>query len=208
MSIPKLVEGIDREAPTPVTPEIVAASQAAPGLWLIFDTETTGLVNDATSDVSQQPHVIEFAGVHMDGAGEIVKEISVLFKPPIPKLPEVITKITGLTDEDLKDKPSFNCDVVDKFVNAEGVTTAVAHNFSFDQSMLSFEFIRAGRQMVWPARKICTVEASMAIRGRRMKLGDLHREFFGEGIVGAHRALADVKALARIVQFMRVKGML
>lgn len=221
MSRPELIQGIDREAPitpvtpeiveapiiTPVTPEIVAESQANPGLWVIFDTETTGLVNPATTDLAQQPYVIEFAGVYIAPNGDIVHKITTLFKPPI-KLPEFITKITGITDEALADAKPFDCEVVSDFLSADSVTTAVAHNFTFDQSMIEFEFARAGKAIRWPKRKICTVEASMAVKGRRMKLDALHREFFGEGVVGAHRALADVEALARIVHFMRMKGML
>lgn len=207
MSIPELIN-VDREATDPVTPQAVIESHKVGGLWLIFDTETTGLVNEATSDLAQQPHVIEFAGVHIDQGGEIVAEMSMLFKPPIPKLPDIITKITGITDETLADKLPFNCEAVQRFVNAADVSTAVAHNFAFDKAMLGFEFARQNQTIEWPKRKICTVEASVAVKGRRMKLGDLHREFFGEGIVGAHRALNDVKALARIVHFMRMKGML
>lgn len=216
MSIPKFVGFVD-EAPPQVAPqptpveqqiEAVKASQAEGGLWLIFDTETTGLVNPATSDLAQQPYVIEFAGVHMDASGEIVKEISVLFKPGLVKLPELITKLTGITDDMLKDASPFSCETVQAFIDAPGVTTAVAHNFPFDEAMIGFEFARAGQPLKWPKRKVCTIEASMALKGRRLKLDALHREFFGEGIVGAHRAMNDVKGLARCVHQMRLRGML
>ena len=175
-------------------------------LWLVFDTETTGLVNPASSDVRDQPYVIEFAGVLINRSGDIVKEYEQLFKPPVTLTPK-ITEITGLTDEKLKDAKPFDCDAVQNFFNTPHVHAAVAHNFSFDRAMIGFEFARAERVVQWPPIVICTVEATYPIHGRRLKLGQMYRHLFGEDFTGAHRAMADVKALAKCTAYLIQRGM-
>jgi len=174
---------------------------------LIFDTETTGLVNAASVDIKDQPYVIEFAGVVINKAGDILHEYEQLFKPPVP-LPAKITEITGLTDDKLKDAQPFDCDAVQNFMATKYVQTVVAHNMSFDRAMLSFEFTRAGRSLTWPPLPICTVEATYPIHGRRMKLGQMYQHFFNEEFIGAHRAMQDVKALARCAAYMIQKGII
>lgn len=176
-------------------------------LWLVFDTETTGLVNHSSSDLRDQPYVIEFAGVLINRNGDIVAEYEQLFKPPVA-IPPKITEITGLTDEKLKDAKPFDCDAVQNFMNTEGVHAAVAHNFSFDRAMIAFEFARAERIVGWPPIQLCTVEASYPIHGRRLKLGQMYKHFFGEDFAGAHRAMADVKALAKCTAYMIQRGMI
>jgi len=170
-------------------------------LWLVFDTETTGLPNNASSDLRDQPYVIEFAGVLINRNGDIVKEYECLFKPPVALTPK-ITEITGLTDSKLKDAIRFDCDAIQNLMSHEGVQAAVAHNFAFDRAMVSFEFARAERIVKWPPLAICTVEATYPILGRRMKMSQMYRHFFGEDFVGAHRAMNDVKALARCTAYM------
>ena len=63
--------------------------------YIIFDLETTGL--DAKLD-----KIIEIGALKYKN-NELVEEFSVLVNPKV-KLPPVITKITGLTDEDLKEQ--------------------------------------------------------------------------------------------------------
>jgi DNA polymerase III alpha subunit (gram-positive type) len=174
---------------------------------MVFDTETTGLVNNSSSDLKDQPYVIEFAGVLINRAGDIVAEYEQLFKPPVA-LTKIITDITGLTDEKLKDAKPFDCDAVQNFMKTPGVHAAVAHNFSFDRAMINFEFARQQRVPAWPPVQLCTVEASYPIHGRRMKLAQMYKHFFNEDFVGAHRAMADVKAIARCAAYMIQREMM
>lgn len=170
-------------------------------LWLVFDTETTGLVNNASTNLRDQPYVIEFAGVLINRNGDIVAEYEQLFKPPVALTPK-ITEITGLTDEKLKDEKPFDCDAIQNFILTPGVHAAVAHNLSFDRAILGFEFARAERTIPWPPIVICTVEATYPIFGRRMKMQQMYNHFFGEDFAGAHRAMNDVKALAKCTAYM------
>ena len=174
---------------------------------LCFDTETTGLINNYSKKLDMQPEVIEFAAqlVHLD-TGEISFKCDELFKPT-HVLPSVITKITGITEEILRDKPYIHDKVewIAKIIsNADAV---VAHNASFDKAMINFEMQRYQEKIEWP-RVICTVEQTIHIRGYRLKLRELHEYLFGTVFADAHRASSDVDALVRCCIELNKRGML
>ena len=166
---------------------------------LIFDTETTGLLAPKAARSSRQPFIIEFYGEIIDG-----NSFHYLFNPGM-KLPPKITAITGLRDSDLKDQPPFR-ESANKIVEiVESADIIVAHNFSFDKGIIEINLEREEIDPPkWP-RGICTVEATEHLYGRRMSLGDLHQDIFGQGFK-AHRAEEDVKALIRIFQKLLEDG--
>lgn len=172
---------------------------------LIFDTETTGLVGNSVLRAERQPKIIEFCGILVDDcSGETLMEVDTLIRPN-EKLEPVITKITGLTDEDLKLAQGFKDVEPDITSILEESEVMVAHNLTFDLSMLEVEYSRIGMPLPTPEEKICTVEATEHIHGRRMKLTDLHNHLFGEHISGAHRARIDVLALKNV--FLKLREM-
>ena len=166
---------------------------------LVFDTETTGLLAPRAARISRQPSIIEFYGEIIDG-----DEIHYLFNPEM-KLPHFITTITGLRDNDLKDKPPFRSrakKIVDFIERADII---VAHNLSFDKGIIDINLERAKLDPPkWP-RGICTVEATEHLYGRRMSLTDLYVDVFGQGFK-AHRAKEDVKALIKVFEKLLEDG--
>jgi DNA polymerase III epsilon subunit-like protein len=165
---------------------------------LIFDTETTGLVKHPKAKDSVQPQIIEWGGVLVNEDGDIIAEYNTLINPGI-KLPEKITKITGITDDDLIDAPIFK-DVAEKirgfFEKADHV---IAHNLSFDMDMMKLEIERLGiKDWPWPQYNTCTVQEHAEEWGRRPKLTELYKHYMGEPLAQTHRALDDVKALLEI----------
>jgi len=168
-------------------------------LALVMDTETTGLVENMLTPLARQPEVIEFCGMVVDlGGGPVIEEMDQLIRPSRMPLPAKIVKITGITDDALQGAPAFG-DVSDMiFGMIESVPLVIAHNASFDRDMLDLEARRLGRQIAWPP-VICTVEATVAIKGHRMSLAGLHEELMGQSFSGAHRARTDVSALVRCV---------
>lgn len=163
----------------------------------LVDTETTGLIDNRTLPLSSQPHVTEFYGCLADlETGEVLSEVEHLIRPPIA-ISEEITRITGITDELLKDAPRF-MDVADEIISAiEAAPLVVAHNLSFDREMIDIEAERLGRKIAWP-RLLCTVEATCHLKGFRLNLQGLHEHLFGEPFANAHRARNDVVALLRV----------
>jgi DNA polymerase III epsilon subunit-like protein len=179
---------------------------------ILMDCETTGLVQPLATPLSQQPHIIEFAAIRLDDSTleEIEgKHIHFLCKPPIP-LPEIITKITGLTDRDLEGKPPFVKHYRDLCEFFFGEHTVVAHNLSFDRSLLQFELMRLDRltQFPWPYNHQCTVERTLAIKGHRLKQEELYLMATGHPAEQTHRALDDVRQLAEVVRWLRQKDLM
>ena len=164
---------------------------------LVYDVETTGLLLPSVADLDKQPHIIEFALIKVVD-GEIVSEHEWLINPGVPLEP-VITKITGLKDEDLVDKPSF-IEIISEIEKVfVGVDQLIAHNLPFDSGMLSTELRRVGRvDFVWPKEMVCTVQETLHMRGHRIKLTDLYKMMTGNELNQTHRALDDVRALVEI----------
>jgi DNA polymerase III epsilon subunit family exonuclease len=163
---------------------------------LIFDTETNGLAENRTIKLERQPSIIEFYCCLVDlKTGNVAFEFDTLIKPPKP-LDEVIVEITGLTDDMLKEQPSF-AQVADNIITAiESAPLVIAHNASFDKEMVDIEAGRIGRIIDWP-RVLCTVEQTIYLTGKRLTLTALHEYLFGVKFNDAHRAKIDTQALAR-----------
>lgn len=167
---------------------------------LIFDTETTDLLERThLINLNKQPHITEFYGSIVDlSNGEVISEYDSLIKVPV-ELKEKIVKITGITNDMLKDEQpfSFHAPLIKAFIENSEVDVAIAHNLSFDLEMLQVEFERLNMDVKWPKRKICTVEATIHFKGFRLNLQGLHEYLFGTKFMEAHRAKHDVGALTR-----------
>jgi DNA polymerase III subunit alpha len=163
----------------------------------VFDTETTDLMSNALLHERHQPRVIEFYGELVDCAsGAVLEELEFLCNPGQLITPK-ITAITRITNADLHGKPPFETFIPALINFFEKADVAVAHNLSFDYAVINLEFSRLRNRMVWPKRKVCTVEAAEALAGTRLSLSALHERLFGEKFAGAHRARHDVKALTK-----------
>lgn len=172
---------------------------------VVFDTETSGLIQNRTVKLDKQPEVIEFYGCVADlRTGKIGKEVNTLIKPktPLSDVPafgekKTITEMNGISNEMLKDAPPFE-KVADQIFNIlqKGAPAVIAHNASFDKEMIDIEAERLGKKLKWP-RVICTIEQTIHLKGYRLSMTNLHKELFDEGFTGAHRAKVDVAALLR-----------
>jgi len=171
----------------------------------IFDTETTGLVKNSLMPLEGQPRIIEFFGHLVDDLGCLHDEIEFFCHPGVA-LDPIITRITGITDEQLKGAERFDVyadRVKEMIASADAV---VAHNLSFDMALVEADCARCACAPAWPERKICTVEETEWMRGHRLSLTALHEELFGEGFPAAHRARNDVAALTRCYLELRKRG--
>ncbi len=174
---------------------------------VIFDTETDGLIANSAIPLFKQPRCVELFAITLEQAGEgpaaVFSEVSVyeqMFNTG-RALPEVITGITGITPEMMADKPPFSAHSDEVLNLIQGADRVVAHNLSYDKSIINFEMDRAGlgRPLKWP-ETICTVEATEYFFGFRLNLKLLHKTLFDEEFADAHRAENDVRALVRVYQ--------
>jgi DNA polymerase III alpha subunit (gram-positive type) len=173
-------------------------------LFAVFDTETTGLPLHKDADIHSQPKIIEFGGIITDGE-QIIAQEEFICNPGV-QIEQVITDITGLTNDDLKGQPPFSHfipRVREFFAKADA---SIAHNLSFDKHMILWDMMRIGKgleDVAWPQIEICTVEQSFHMYGRRMKLTELYN-LLVEEYVQKHRALDDVIVLHKVAKAIGV----
>lgn len=172
-------------------------------MYLIFDTETNGKPQDngaAMTDLDKWPRITELGWQLYDANEQLIHEASHLIYPDNWTIP--LDKF--FTDNGMNDARSYQFGVPIRQVLDEfhGIVNQakymVAHNMQFDQNVLGSECLRYGVKFANRPIKVCTMTQQAARPGRWPSLTDLHKYLFIEGFGGAHNALADVKACARI----------
>ena len=173
----------------------------------IFDTETTGLVENRSMNPKKLPEIIEFYGCVYDwGTSVVEEEVDSLCKPQLAPISAEITKITRIDNHDVENAPAFR-EIVPAIESSMAKCQAViAHNLSFDKDMLEIEFERLGLTVKWPALNICTVEQTIHYKGYRLSLTDLHELLFQRPFPEAHRAKHDTQALINITTELIKRG--
>ena len=159
---------------------------------VIFDLETTGL--DLVKDRVIQ---LSYIKVYPDGREERGNE---LINPERHILPE-ITALTGISDEDVKDKPTFKqlaAKLCDTFT---GCDFAGFNSNHFDVPLLAEEFLRAG--VDFDFSKCRLIDAMNIFRKmERRNLAAAYKFYCGrkmEEDFEAHRADQDTEATYRVL---------
>lgn len=158
--------------------------------FFAIDVETTGL--DAASN-----RVIELAIVPFNMPDD-VKPFCQLFSVGEP-LPREIVDITGISDDMLRNQPSF-ADCADECLKLlQKASFVVAYNAKFDRPFLESEFARMGKIMPdvpWIDPFVFICELDRFKRGK--KLGDAAKRW-GVNLENAHRAMADAQAAGQLM---------
>ena len=116
---------------------------------VFFDLETTGI--NITHDRIVE---ISFLKVHPNGKEEIKSR---RINPEIP-IPPQATAIHGITDDDVKDCPTFKQVARSLADQLEGCDLAGFNSSRFDVPMLAEEFLRAGVDFDMSRRKFVDVQ--------------------------------------------------
>ena len=159
---------------------------------VIFDLETTGL--DLVKDRIIQ---ISYIKVYPDGREERGNE---LINPERPIEP-VITQLTGISDADVKDKPTFKQlaqTLADKFIGSDFAGFNSNH---FDVPLLAEEFLRAGIDFDFSKCRLIDAQAIFH-RMERRNLAAAYKFYCGrkmEDDFEAHRADQDTEATYRVL---------
>ena len=159
---------------------------------VVFDLETTGL--DMVKDRVIQ---LSFIKVYPDGKEE---RGDYLINPECVIQP-IITQLTGISNEDVKDKPTFKQlakTLEEKFI---GCDFAGFNSNYFDIPMLAEEFLRAGVNFDFSKSRLidaCTIFKKM----ERRNLASAYKFYCGrkmEDDFEAHRADQDTEATYRVL---------
>lgn len=173
------------------------------------DLETTGLLKPDLIDARLQPEITEIYLCKFDFDGNITDEFETFVRPTIP-IPDEIVKITGITNEMVRNSPRFIEIYDDLYDFCKGEDTFFAHNCSYEIGVLSCELRKydLDYRFCWPKNQICTVESSFNIKNKRLKLGDLYKIATGKEMEFAHRARVDVHAMIKCIVWMKKEGFL
>lgn len=161
---------------------------------IAFDTETTGLNWD------QDDRVIELGAVELINHVPTGETFQTYINPGRP-VSEATIRITGITDDDLQDKPGFeDPSIVEAFLDFIGTSTLVAHNAAFDRGFLNMELIKCGRDPIPDDRWVDTVMmARKRYPGAPASLDALCKRFdINSDARTFHGALLDSQLLAEV----------
>ncbi len=157
-------------------------------VFSVVDVETTGV--SARFNRVTEIGIITFRG------DEIINMYNSFINPGCP-IPREITRITGISDKDVADAPSFD-DVAREIYSQLENTVIVGHNLAFDYQFLRAEFLRAGIQEFNPMQ-ICTLRLARRLypQLKSKSLGNVahHLQIF---VARAHRALDDADITLKV----------
>lgn len=159
---------------------------------IVFDLETTGL--DFIRDRIIQ---ISYIKVSPDGT----EERENLFVNPEKPIPHEVVELTGITDDDVKDAPTFKTLAPQLCEKFKGCDFAGYNSNHFDIPMLAEEFLRAG--IDFDFSKVRLIDAQTIFhKMERRNLAAAYKFYCGrkmEDDFTAHRADEDTEATYRVL---------
>lgn len=183
---------------------------------LFFDTETTGLVVEGKDPTHPaQPMPVQL-GMKLDASNrKEMGALNFLIRTEGWEINPRATEVTGI-DNAMAD--AWGVDLIAGmemfFDSIANVDVAVAHNARFDVTVMrratAVYCEKTGHELFDPfedTQVVCTMLASMNIVKAKPKrngqwkwprLEECIKHFFGEKLEGAHDALTDVRATARV----------
>lgn len=159
---------------------------------IVFDLETTGL--DFIRDRIIQ---ISYIKVSPDGT----EERENLFVNPEKSIPHEVVELTGITNDDVKDAPTFKALAPQLSEKFKGCDFAGYNSNHFDIPMLAEEFLRAG--IDFDFSKVRLIDAQTIFhKMERRNLAAAYKFYCGrkmEEDFTAHRADEDTEATYRVL---------
>ncbi len=157
---------------------------------VFFDLETTGI--NITHDRIVE---ISFLKVHPNGKEEIKSR---RINPEMP-IPPQATAIHGITDEDVKDCPTFKQVARSLAEQLEGCDLAGFNSSRFDVPLLAEEFLRAGVDFDMSKRKFVDVQIIFHKKEQRT-LEAAYTFYCNKKLDDAHSAEADTIATYEVLK--------
>ncbi len=159
---------------------------------VIFDLETTGL-----DIVKARIIQLSYIKVHPDGR----EERGDMLLNPEEHIPQFVTDLTGISDEDVKDKPTFKQVAANLATLFGGSDFGGFNSNGYDIPLLAEEFLRAG--IDFDFSKCRMIDAMNIFRKmERRNLASAYKFYCGrkmEDDFEAHRADQDTEATYRVL---------
>lgn len=175
---------------------------------LIFDTETTGKADfKKLPEDPSQPRLVQLAALLLDSDLEEIASLNLIIKPDGFVISEEVAKIHGISHALAEQVGVQERQALELFKHFCSLSKRlVAHNINFDGIVIGRA--NAVHGLVYtPPEPYCTMQAATKMcklpggYGGQYKwptLQEAHKILLGNTFKGAHDAMADVKACARV----------
>jgi len=181
-------------------------------MFIIFDTETTGLpinYNAPLSNFDNWPRLVQLAWQLHDELGNLLEVKNFIVKPEGFSIPFNAEKIHGISTERAQKQGMPLEHVIKEFLSdLEKAKYSVGHNIEFDINIVGCEMLRLGLNEKLLTEKLsidtknestdfCAIPGGKGGKFKWPTLTELHEKLFGEVFGEAHNASADVEATTR-----------
>ncbi len=180
-------------------------------MFLIFDTETTGLPirDDAPlSDFENWPRAVQIAWQLHDETGKLIEAKDFVIRPDGFDIPYNAAKVHGITTAVAEEYGVPLPEAMAEFSAAvQKATFLVGHNLQFDNNILGCEYLRLEQSNILEGlpvldtgeetREYCQLPGGKGGGYKMPRLEELHEKLFGHKFAEAHNAAADVEATTR-----------
>ncbi len=181
-------------------------------MYLIFDTETTGIPHNKTAplnDLDNWPRLVQLAWQLHDAHGKLIAQQSYIVRPDGFDIPFKAEQVHGISTQRAMDEGHELKKVLDLFENDLSKTKLlVGHNIEFDINIIGAELIRSSlpTELFLSLQKLdtgiastefCQMQGGIGGKLKMPRLTELHQILFGKKFEDAHDASYDVAATAR-----------
>lgn len=155
-----------------------------------FDLETTGV--DVATD-----RIVEIAVLKIRPDGQ--RDMKVRKVNPEMPIPKESSDIHGITDEDVKDAPTFSKLAKSLYIMLQDCDLGGYNSNRFDVPLLAEEFLRAGVDFSIEGRRLVDVQGIFFKKEKRT-LEAAFQFYCNKPLDGAHSAEADISATHEILE--------
>jgi len=188
-------------------------------MYLVFDTETTGLPKNYQApldDFSNWPRIVQIAWSLYDAEGNHWESYNYIIKPDGFIISDEVAKIHRITHERAMAEGVDLRQALNHFISdVEKAEYLVGHNIDFDDKIVGAELMRTKlNNPLTKANKLCTMKTGAQVckisnnRGgyKWPNLTELYNCLFNTGFLEAHDAVFDVKACAECLFELKRRG--
>ncbi len=181
-------------------------------MYLIFDTETTGVPHNKSApitDLDNWPRLVQLAWQLHDAKGKLLSNHNFIIRPDGFDIPFKAEQVHGISTRRAQEE-GVDLTVAFEHFRKDLLQTRqlVGHNIEFDINIIGAEFIRKGiatEEFLGLAKvdtglasiEFCQLAGGIGGKLKMPRLTELHEKLFGHPFQDAHDASYDVAATAR-----------
>ncbi len=182
-------------------------------MFLIFDTETTGLprnYNAPISDSDNWPRMVQIAWQLHDDKGNLLNSKSIIIRPEGYTIPFNAETVHGISTARALEFGADLKTVLQEFQTVvEQSTYLCGHNIEFDLNIVGAEFLRVGLSNAFEGKRsidtkndettaFCALPGGRGGKFKWPTLTELYHKLFNDTFAEAHNAAFDVNATAKV----------